>query len=88
MAQPSRPCSPAGRSTTTSCGTLGTLPNQRGRGLGTLLLRTSFAQFHARGFNRVTLGVDAQNETGAVNLYKAAGMHPTKTWLCYALPTT
>lgn len=69
-------------------GTLGTLPAHRGRGLGTLLLLTSFAQFHARGFNRVTLGVDAQNETGAVNLYKAAGMHPTKTWLCYALPTT
>jgi ribosomal protein S18 acetylase RimI-like enzyme len=38
------------------------------------LLRRSFAAFVARGVTRVTLFVDAQNETGATGLYERVGM--------------
>jgi mycothiol synthase len=68
-------------------GTLGTLKEFRGRGLGTTLLRTSFAEFHRRGLRKVTLGVDASNETGAVRLYESVGMAPTTDWVCYELGT-
>jgi ribosomal protein S18 acetylase RimI-like enzyme len=67
-------------------GTLGTLPHARARGLGTLLLRTSFAQFHDRGYRRVSLGVDSENATGAVRLYESVGMHASADWALYELP--
>jgi ribosomal protein S18 acetylase RimI-like enzyme len=38
-----------------------------------LLLHT-FAEFQRRGVNRVTLGVDAENPTGATALYESVGM--------------
>lgn len=47
----------------------------RGRGLGLALLRWSFEALAARGLHRATLGVDAENTTGAVRLYERAGMH-------------
>jgi mycothiol synthase len=47
----------------------------RRRGLGEALLRHSFIEFHARGFSRVVLGVDADSPTGAPRLYERAGMH-------------
>lgn len=46
----------------------------RRRGLGTALLLHAFHAFSARGRTRVALGVDADNETGAVRLYERAGM--------------
>jgi mycothiol synthase len=46
----------------------------RRRGLGLALLRHTFADFAARGANRVGLGVDGENLTGAVRLYARAGM--------------
>jgi mycothiol synthase len=71
----------------TGCvGTLGTLREARGRGIGTLLLRTSFAEFAERGLSRITLGVDAANETGAVRLYESVGMHVDHDWVLYELP--
>jgi mycothiol synthase len=42
--------------------------------LGELLLRTAFAEFAQRGEQRVALGVDAQNATGATQLYDRVGM--------------
>lgn len=54
--------------------TLGTLAPWRGRGLGRALLLTAFGEFHRRGLNRVGLGVDAGNETGATQLYESVGM--------------
>jgi mycothiol synthase len=46
----------------------------RKRGLGMALLTQSFGEFYRRGFKTVGLGVDASNLTGALRLYKNAGM--------------
>lgn len=47
----------------------------RKHGLGTALLRQSFALFQERGFIRAGLGVDSSSLTNAVALYQRAGMH-------------
>jgi mycothiol synthase len=65
--------------------TLGTLKAARGRGIGAFLLRTSFAEFRARGYRRVTLGVDSENATGAVHLYESVGMRQAADWALYEL---
>jgi mycothiol synthase len=54
---------------------LGVRKPWRRHGVGLALLRSSFAEFQSRGATRAGLGVDAQNETGAVGLYERAGMH-------------
>lgn len=54
---------------------LGVRPRWRGRGLGAALLRAAFRELHARGLRQVGLGVDAENETGALRLYERVGMH-------------
>jgi ribosomal protein S18 acetylase RimI-like enzyme len=46
----------------------------RGRGIGMALLRRAFREFHGRGAPRVSLGVDAENASGATRLYERAGM--------------
>ena len=55
----------------------------RKRGLGTALLQHSFAEMKRRGMKRATLGVDAENLTGAVALYERAGMHVEHRYDCY-----
>jgi ribosomal protein S18 acetylase RimI-like enzyme len=55
-------------------GTLGVREPWRRRGLGGTLLRFAFAELYARGLRRVGLGVDTDNESGAVGLYERAGM--------------
>jgi mycothiol synthase len=55
-------------------GAIGVRPAWRGKGLGKALLQRTFAEFWHRGTTRVTLDVDAQNETGAVRLYERVGM--------------
>jgi len=67
-------------------GTLGTLREARGRGIGSLLLRTAFAEFAGRGLRKATLGVDAANPTGAVRLYESVGMRADHDWVLYELP--
>ena len=52
---------------------LGVLTSWRGRGVGTALLLHAFERFKARGQLRISLGVDAQNES-AVGLYERIGM--------------
>jgi mycothiol synthase len=47
----------------------------RGRGIGRALLFAAFATLRDRGQTVVRLHVDAQNATGAVRVYEAAGMH-------------
>jgi mycothiol synthase len=47
----------------------------RRRGLGRALLLQAFRELAARGCERVGLGVDAENPTGATRLYESAGMH-------------
>jgi ribosomal protein S18 acetylase RimI-like enzyme len=49
-------------------------PPWRRRGLALAMLLHSFREFRRRGRTRVTLGVDAENTTGAVRLYERAGM--------------
>jgi GNAT superfamily N-acetyltransferase len=46
----------------------------RKRGLGLALLHHAFGEFKRRGYQRVTLGVDTENLSGATRLYKKAGM--------------
>lgn len=58
---------------------LGVTPEFRQRGLGQALLRHTFAEHASRGLERVGLGVDAQNPTGAVRVYERAGMHVART---------
>ncbi len=45
----------------------------RGRGIASLLLASSMAEFVDRGFDRAILGVDVDNATGAVGLYERLG---------------
>jgi ribosomal protein S18 acetylase RimI-like enzyme len=56
-------------------GMLGVRRAWRKRGLGLALLLHSFRVFWDRGLRRVSLGVDAENATGATRLYERAGMH-------------
>jgi len=54
--------------------TLGVLRPWRKRGIGLALLQHSFGEFYRRGYRKVGLGVDGKNLTGALKLYKRAGM--------------
>jgi mycothiol synthase len=54
--------------------TLGVRRPWRRQGLGTALLLHSFADMKRRGMTKASLGVDAENTTGAVRLYERAGM--------------
>ena len=56
-------------------GAIGVRRAWRGRGLGKALLLHTFREFQRRGQTRVTLGVDAENPTGATKLYERVGMH-------------
>ncbi|MFJ4685495.1 GNAT family N-acetyltransferase [Streptomyces sp. NPDC088789] len=64
-------------------GGLGMVREVRGRGLGGFLLRRAFAEFAARGRDKVGLGVDTANDTGAPQLYGRNGMsvyYAVDTW--------
>ena len=54
--------------------TLGVRRPWRKKGLGLALLLHSFGEFYSRGKKKVGLGVDSGSLTGALNLYKKAGM--------------
>jgi ribosomal protein S18 acetylase RimI-like enzyme len=54
---------------------LGVDPNERGRGLGSTLLRCAFASFAAAGLREAQLGVASDNP-GALALYERVGMAP------------
>jgi mycothiol synthase len=58
-------------------GALGVRKPWRKRGIARALLQHAFREFYRRGKRRVTLGVDAENPTGATRLYERAGMHVT-----------
>ena len=55
---------------------LGVLPEMQSRGIGRALLRHSFAMLARRGILKGRLGVDTENTTGAVELYRSIGMTP------------
>jgi len=62
---------------------LGVRPAFRRRGLAIALLEHVFQEYARRGFERVGLGVDAENPTGAVRLYERAGMRVDRRGLQY-----
>ncbi|GAA1369580.1 GNAT family N-acetyltransferase [Streptomyces beijiangensis] len=53
---------------------LGVLSRARGQGLGSHLLRHAFGHYAARGRDRIGLGVDTDNSSGALALYERHGM--------------
>jgi ribosomal protein S18 acetylase RimI-like enzyme len=55
----------------------------RRRGLALALLRHSFSEFYTRGKTKVDLGVDAESLTGAIDLYKKAGMYVLRQYDMY-----
>jgi mycothiol synthase len=65
-------------------GTLGVRHAYRHRGIGLALLQHAFGEFYRRGERTIDLMVDAQNSTGAVRLYKRAGMRAEREWVEYA----
>lgn len=62
---------------------VGVLPDARGRGLASALLRTAFARFRDLGYGRAGLGVDSDNVTGAMVLYERLGMTATHRYDLY-----
>jgi mycothiol synthase len=51
--------------------------------VGRALLRDAFRKFWDRGEPSVGLGVDAENTTGAFQLYESAGMRPVMGWVMH-----
>ncbi len=65
---------------------LGVLAKGRGRGVGKALLLSTFQAFGSRGQHLVSLGVDAENASGATRLYESVGMHVEQRHDLYQLP--
>jgi mycothiol synthase len=64
---------------------IGVRKRWRGRGLGLALLQHAFGELYRRGKKRAGLSVDAENITGASQLYKKAGMHVEQQYTIYEL---
>jgi ribosomal protein S18 acetylase RimI-like enzyme len=62
------------RSSMAWIGNLGVLRRARGQGLGGHLLRYAFGHYAALGRDRIGLGVDTDNSSGALALYERHGM--------------
>jgi len=61
-------------------GYLGVREPFRGKGIAKTLLRHSFRKFAEIGCTDVGLGVDASNETGAVQLYESVGLDAVRIY--------
>lgn len=57
----------------------------QGKGIGKALLLSAFRAFEARGQDRISLGVDAANASGATRLYEAVGMREEERHDLYRL---
>lgn len=55
---------------------IGVRPAWRGRGIGDALLAQSLNALRRRGLKHAALNVDAENTSGALRLYRKAGMEP------------
>ena len=65
---------------------LGVAQNQRGRGLGRLLLEVALAHFSRRGYSHAELGVDTENSSGALGLYLDMGFQVMSTTIEHSRP--
>jgi mycothiol synthase len=65
-------------------GQLGVRRAWRKRGLATALLCASMRAFKAEGLDYATLGVDAENLTGALAIYERVGFVPVKRFIAFA----
>ena len=65
---------------------IGVLEPYRRRGLGMALLQHCFSELYRCGCRKISLGVDAQNPTGATRLYERAGMHQVFEAVVYEKP--
>jgi mycothiol synthase len=62
---------------------VGTRAAGRKRGIATALLTTAMSAARAAGYDRASLGVDADSLTGAVRVYERAGFAVEHTWIAY-----
>jgi mycothiol synthase len=69
-------------------GQVGTVRSHRGRGLAAVALSALMRQAEQAGFKRASLGVDAENPTGALGLYERLGFHQHAKSITYRLPLT
>ncbi|MGN9837606.1 GNAT family N-acetyltransferase [Nonomuraea sp. H19] len=67
---------------------IGTLREWRGKGVASALIAHALAAFTAQGYESAGLGVDADNPTGAVAVYRRAGFEIINRSTAYALPLT
>jgi mycothiol synthase len=67
-------------------GQVGTRRAYRGRGLARATLAKVLAKAAEAGYQRVALGVDADNPTGALGLYEGLGFVTQQKFLSYQLP--
>ena len=58
----------------------------RGRGVAKALIVNSLRTLRDRGMQVASLGVDAQNPTGALALYEQLGFHPHEAWTTFRKP--
>ena len=65
---------------------IGVRPAWRGRGLGDALLVDSLNTFRDRRLTGAALNVDAENTTGALRLYRKAGMEPRPAFTVWSMP--
>ncbi|MEV0269014.1 GNAT family N-acetyltransferase [Hamadaea sp. NPDC050747] len=63
--------------------TIGTLRAHRRRGLASALIATCLRAAAAQGYDRAALGVDADNPTGALGVYEAAGFTVDRRHVTY-----
>ncbi len=66
-------------------GQLGTRRPWRRRGVAAALLAMTMEAAAAAGLERVMLGVDAENPTGAVGVYERVGFHAERRWVYYTI---
>jgi ribosomal protein S18 acetylase RimI-like enzyme len=69
-------------------GQVGTLRSHRGRGLARLALAELLTESQRTGYQRASLGVDADNPTGALGLYERLGFTQVSKTISYRLPLT
>lgn len=64
-------------------GSLSVRRSHRRQGLASALLKHTFHAFWLKGIKTITLSVDANNLTGATDLYEKAGMHVSRHLMMY-----